>query len=151
MSEAQKVERRSRNREHAKRSRLRKKFLLESLQSQIDALEKENGMLRTTVMKEVGSDETNQQRGKKKMREICIECGITVPDELKDDGGKAGSSNFTPLTVPSGFGPVNTLMEPDLRLINALSTSQQNFAISDPTLPDNPIVYVSQGFLDLTG
>jgi PAS domain S-box-containing protein len=27
----------------------------------------------------------------------------------------------------------------------------QNFAISDPTLPDNPIVYVSQGFLDLTG
>ena len=54
MSEAQKVERRSRNREHAKRSRLRKKFLLESLQSQIDALEKENGMLRDAVRKEAG-------------------------------------------------------------------------------------------------
>ena len=84
------------------------------------------------------------------MREICIECGTTVPEELTE-GGNAGTSDFTPLTVPSGFGPVNTLMEPDLRLINALSTSQQNFAISDPTLPDNPIVYVSQGFLDLTG
>ncbi len=35
--------------------------------------------------------------------------------------------------------------------VSALSGSQQNFAISDPTLPDNPIVYVSQGFLDLTG
>ena len=35
--------------------------------------------------------------------------------------------------------------------MSALSGSQQNFAISDPTLPDNPIVYVSQGFLDLTG
>ena len=43
------------------------------------------------------------------------------------------------------------LMEPDFRLMTALSGSQQNFAISDPTLPDNPIVYVSQGFLDLTG
>ena len=35
--------------------------------------------------------------------------------------------------------------------VTALSGSQQNFAISDPTLPDNPIVYVSQGFLSLTG
>lgn len=35
--------------------------------------------------------------------------------------------------------------------MKALSGSQQNFAISDPSLPDNPIVYVSQGFLDLTG
>lgn len=34
-------------------------------------------------------------------------------------------------------------MEPDFRLMTALSGSQQNFAISDPTLPDNPIVYVS--------
>ena len=38
-----------------------------------------------------------------------------------------------------------------LLIVSALSGSQQNFAISDPTLPDNPIVYVSQGFLDLTG
>lgn len=53
--------------------------------------------------------------------------------------------------MPSGFGPVKTLMEPDFRLMSALSGSQQNFAISDPSLPDNPIVYVSQGFLDLTG
>jgi PAS domain S-box-containing protein len=53
--------------------------------------------------------------------------------------------------MPSGFGPVKTLMEPDFRLMTALSGSQQNFAISDPSLPDNPIVYCSQGFLELTG
>ena len=58
---------------------------------------------------------------------------------------------YTPLPMPSGFGPVKTLMEPDFRLMSALSGSQQNFAICDPTLPDIPIVYVSQGFLDLTG
>ena len=40
-TDAQKVERRERNREHAKRSRLRKKFLLESLQEQINGLQSE--------------------------------------------------------------------------------------------------------------
>lgn len=39
MTEEQKVERRERNREHAKRSRVRKKFLLESLQKSVNALQ----------------------------------------------------------------------------------------------------------------
>ena len=39
LTDAQKTERRERNREHAKRSRLRKKFLLESLQEQINGLQ----------------------------------------------------------------------------------------------------------------
>lgn len=116
-------------------------------------MEKENEKLRDVVLTEVGPDVENQNRGIKIMRDICIECGIVVPDELKDTAtaGKPGQGGFTPLNVPSGFGPVNTLMEPDMRLVQALSTSQQNFAISDPTLADNPIVYVSQGFLNLTG
>ena len=29
--------------------------------------------------------------------------------------------------------------------------SVQNFVVTDPSLPDNPIVYATQGFLDLTG
>jgi hypothetical protein len=43
------------------------------------------------------------------------------------------------------------LVEPDFQLISALMDSQQNFTVSDPSLPDNPIVYASQGFLNLTG
>lgn len=43
------------------------------------------------------------------------------------------------------------LMEPDFRLIQALVTSQQNFVLSDPKLPDNPIVYCSDGFCKLSG
>lgn len=42
-------------------------------------------------------------------------------------------------------------MEPDFRLIEALIHSQQNFVLSDPSLPDNPIVYCSDGFCNLTG
>ena len=45
----------------------------------------------------------------------------------------------------------NILDDPDYSLVKALQTAQQNFVISDPSLPDNPIVYASQGFLALTG
>jgi PAS domain S-box-containing protein len=43
------------------------------------------------------------------------------------------------------------LMEPDYRLIHSLVNSQQNFVLSDPSLPDNPIVYASEGFCKMTG
>jgi PAS domain S-box-containing protein len=128
LTEQQKLERRERNREHAKRSRLRKKFLLESLQEQIHGLEEQVSAFKKTIKEELPD---------KAATIITTICG--------------DKDKFTPLPMPSGFGPVKTLMEPDFRLMSALSGSQQNFAISDPTLPDNPIVYVSQGFLDLTG
>jgi len=133
LTDAQRVERRERNREHAKRSRLRKKFLLESLQEQIYGLQGEIEQLKDIIKKE-------------------------LPDKAESllatvDGGAGGGGDgkYTPLPTPSGFGPVKTLIEPDFRLMSALSNSQQNFAISDPSLPDNPIVYCSQGFLELTG
>mmetsp|Transcript_9040 Transcript_9040/g.18769 ORF Transcript_9040/g.18769 Transcript_9040/m.18769 type:complete len:337 (+) Transcript_9040:185-1195(+) len=125
----QKLERRERNREHAKRSRLRKKFLLESLQEQIHGLQEQLDKFKKTIRDEIPAPKAEQL-----IDDIC-----------------GHENKYTPLPMPSGFGPVKTLMEPDFRLMSALSGSQQNFAISDPTLPDNPIVYVSQGFLDLTG
>mmetsp|Transcript_9636 Transcript_9636/g.18602 ORF Transcript_9636/g.18602 Transcript_9636/m.18602 type:complete len:308 (-) Transcript_9636:200-1123(-) len=128
LTEQQKLERRERNREHAKRSRLRKKFLLESLQDQIHGLEEQLDGLKNAIKAELPD---------KAEHIITTVCG--------------SKEKYTPLPMPSGFGPVKTLMEPDFRLMSALSGSQQNFAISDPSLPDNPIVYVSQGFLDLTG
>lgn len=36
------------------------------------------------------------------------------------------------------------LLDPDFQLMQALTESQQNFTISDPSMPDNPIVYASQ-------
>jgi PAS domain-containing protein len=128
LTEEQRIERRERNREHAKRSRLRKKFLLESLQEQIHGLEEQIEGLKEALKQEA------PQRAEEIISKVC--------------GDK---EKYTPLPMPSGFGPVKTIMEPDFRLMSALSGSQQNFAISDPTLPDNPIVYVSQGFLELTG
>jgi PAS domain S-box-containing protein len=128
LTDKQKIERRERNREHAKRSRLRKKFLLESLQEQIHGLQEQLEKFKDTLRS------VAPQQADELIDNIC-----------------GNEKKYTPLPMPSGFGPVKTLMEPDFRLMSALSGSQQNFAISDPTLPDNPIVYVSQGFLDLTG
>jgi hypothetical protein len=93
LTEAQKIERRERNREHAKRSRLRKKFLLESLQEQIHGLEEQLDRLKGVLLKELP---------------------LKAADIIKTVCGD--KEKFTPLPMPSGFGPVKTLMEPDFRL-----------------------------------
>ena len=46
---------------------------------------------------------------------------------------------------------VTKISSQDYQLLHALSACQQNFVLSDPTLPDNPIVFASPGFYDLTG
>ena len=94
LTEAQKIERRERNREHAKRSRLRKKFLLESLQEQIHGLEEQLDGLKAALKSELPIP-----RAEEIIKKVC--------------GDK---EKYTPLPMPSGFGPVKTLMEPDFRL-----------------------------------
>lgn len=122
MSEQQKLERRERNREHAKRSRVRKKFLLESLQKSVTALQDENDRLRSAI------------------KDNCEDA-----KELLAKSEAAGVLAATPGDA------TRVLDDPDYSLVKALQTAQQNFVITDPTLPDNPIVFASQGFLDLTG
>jgi hypothetical protein len=43
------------------------------------------------------------------------------------------------------------LMEQDYQMIKSLKNSQQNFVLTNPSLPDNPIVYASAGFLAHSG
>jgi PAS domain S-box-containing protein len=117
---------REKNREHAKRSRVRKKFVVESLQQSVHALEEENEKLRGAIRQHVLKDEAEQ---------LLAAC---------DDNS---------LSVLSTKGKSNTrvLDDPDYGLVKALQTAQQNFVITDPAAPDNPIVFASQGFLSLTG
>jgi PAS domain S-box-containing protein len=128
MTDQQRLERRERNREHAKRSRIRKKFLLESLLEQVESLRDENKSLRRAIRSHLPD----------KAHEVLEEC-ITEESLLL-------STNSAVHVMPK-----QQLMEPDFRLMMALQAAQQNFAVSDPSLPDNPIVYASQGFLQLTG
>ena len=43
------------------------------------------------------------------------------------------------------------LQQCDLELAEGLEITQQNYCLSDPTLPDNPITFASQAFLNMTG
>ncbi|KAJ8599074.1 hypothetical protein CTAYLR_007605 [Chrysophaeum taylorii] len=129
LTDAQRVERRERNREHAKRSRIRKKFLLESLLEQVTELRAETKELRQVIRDR-------------------------VPDEAHDILQDCSTEESLLLCAEPSASPVGKtqqLMEPDYRLMMALQSAQQNFAVSDPSLADNPIVYASQGFLNLTG
>jgi PAS domain S-box-containing protein len=122
------AERRQRNREHAKRSRVRKKFMLESMQEQVRQLQRENVELRMIVQKKIPQH----------AQQIIDECCSKNP--LFDDEAAAKSDKKgTPL--------VNS----DFSLMESLTSGQQNFVLSDPRLPDNPIVYASPGFYTLTG
>ncbi|CAM9905068.1 unnamed protein product [Scytosiphon promiscuus] len=126
LTEEQRIERRERNREHAKRSRVRKKFLLDSLQRSVDAIQAENDSLKGSIVGSLG------ERG----RELVSKC---VP---ADTGGSLVTANPKQAT--------KILDDPDYSLVKALQTAQQNFVITDASLPDNPIVFASGGFLELT-
>lgn len=97
----QKLERRERNREHAKRSRLRKKFLLESLQEQIHGLEEQIEGFKSVIRSSLPADKAS----------------AAIKGVLGD------KEKYTPLPMPSGFGPVKTIMEPDFRLSKSWSFS----------------------------
>jgi PAS domain S-box-containing protein len=124
MSEEQKIERREGNREHAKRSRVRKKFLLESLQQSVHTLQEENDKLKLAIKEYLPLDADEMLAGCSDQ----ISCIATDPGDV-----------------------TKTLDDPDYSLVKALQTAQQNFVISDPSMPDNPIVYASSGFLSLSG
>jgi len=152
MTHQQKKERRERNREHAKRSRIRKKVLLDSLQDQLHLLRSENASLRMLVAEKVPH----------KAQQILSDC--TTEESLLLSGdynaesldlNHSSDGTVRPMAFSTSGQPLQQgakiLVEPDFRLIQALITSQQNFVVSDPSLPDNPIVYASEGFCKLSG
>mmetsp|Transcript_23603 Transcript_23603/g.34833 ORF Transcript_23603/g.34833 Transcript_23603/m.34833 type:complete len:491 (+) Transcript_23603:380-1852(+) len=133
MSEQAIAERRQRNREHAKRSRVRKKFMLESLQEQVRGLQKENVELRMLIQEKV------PDKAQKIISECCSKNTLFHdPTDGTPDDEKKGKDT-------------TALERSDFSLMESLTSGQQNFVLSDPRLPDNPIVYASPGFYTLTG
>lgn len=129
MSDQAVAERRQRNREHAKRSRVRKKFMLESLQEQVSSLQVENQRLRTLIQDNV------PEHAQKIISECCSE------STLFGDKTRAAAEEKR----------AAVLVRSDFQLMESLTSGQQNFVLSDPRLPDNPIVFATPGFYKLTG
>lgn len=127
------AERRQRNREHAKRSRVRKKFMLESLQGQVRQLQKENQKLRMIVQEHIPEH----------AMKIIAECCTKNP--LFDD------PDVEAAVKPSDAEKKEALERQDFSLVRSLASGQKCFVLSDPKLPDNPIIFASEGFYKLTG
>jgi PAS domain S-box-containing protein len=135
MSDQAVAERRQRNREHAKRSRVRKKFMLESLQEQVASLQRENQRLRMLV-------QDNIPEHAQMIISECCTCSPLFGDASGTPSGEEQSPEEAKTTA---------LVRSDFQLIDSLAAGQQNFVLSDPRLPDNPIVFATPGFYRLTG
>lgn len=133
-SEEQMERRRERNRILARRTRLRKKFYFESLQKQVLDLKQENTQLRHLVQKTM----------KEKAPEVLGKCSAVseIPLVVRESMGEGDELNRD---------GTSRLSSGNMSLIKAFQSAQQSFIVTDPSLPDNPIVFATEGFVKLTG
>lgn len=117
--------RREQNRVLARRTRQRKKSFFESLQKQASDLVKENEILKDLVKNKKAEENYSEN----------------YPNSPR-----------LPISTPFGnANVVSNLSRDDYRLLAAIQSGQRSFVITNPALPDNPIVFANQGFHDLTG
>mmetsp|Transcript_52479 Transcript_52479/g.147315 ORF Transcript_52479/g.147315 Transcript_52479/m.147315 type:complete len:491 (+) Transcript_52479:100-1572(+) len=126
-TQAQIDRRRERNRILARRTRLRKKFFFESLQKEVVDLQRENAALKDIVRTQLADD------GKTLLDE-CDAMERMPPAVIEALGENAGEYD-----------------QEDFNLVRSIQQSQHSFIITDPSLQDNPIVFASDDFLNLTG
>mmetsp|Transcript_9303 Transcript_9303/g.13993 ORF Transcript_9303/g.13993 Transcript_9303/m.13993 type:complete len:408 (-) Transcript_9303:114-1337(-) len=118
--------RKERNRELAKKTRLRKKFFFEALQENVKSLSETNSKLKSILKEKLGNE---------KAAEIFKRYDSQSPSLLASQGQKGQT----------------TINRKDFNLMSLLNKSQQSFVLTDPNLPDNPIIFASEGFMELTG
>ncbi len=82
-------------------------------------------MLKSIIKHKMRTDIKNQ---------VLAECNTEIP----------------PIIAQSVHQASAILDRSDFSLMNAIQTAQRSFCITDPSLPDNPIIFASKAFLDLT-
>ena len=102
--------------------------MIESLQQSINSFQAENDRLRGAIRQRLGDA-----------------AAAPVLDQCTAHAASAE------LVTPNPANATQSLDDHDYGLVHALQMAQQTFVITDPLLPDNPIVFASQGFLTLTG
>jgi len=121
-----KERRRERNKVLARKTRVKKKREMETLRDQVCQLQKENDRLKTMVKTKLPSAVSNQ---------VLVTCNIQLPENVMS----AVQTLLSRLeNIETSFG-------------TKLQQHQRAFVISNSAVDDNPLVYVSKGFLDLTG
>lgn len=161
-------DKRRRNREHAKRSRMRKRVRLGGLEGMVLSLRRENVRLRQIIKQGIpdradeiirmcAKNSTNADMVAKqdvvqgmrpttsitssrwKSRGFGSSSSNISRSCLKLEGGGEGGRSKE-RRVPSAL----KLMSPSYQMVKALSESQANFVLTNPNLPDCPIIFASQ-------
>ena len=115
---------------------------------QVSQLSNENKNLKLIVR-----DKINNAAGKK----ILSECSSEIPAVLTNNNKKGGQTQSQPndigkalQTAFSSTSSGKSIQQRDLDLFNIIQAAQRSFIITDPSLPDNPIMFASPGFLELS-
>ena len=128
MSTEQAERRRERNRLLAKKTRDKKKNHMEALQEEVMELQRINALLKKVAKGNLDAEESEK---------LLAECDAVekVPQTVWDACGVNK----------------NEIAAEDLDMVKSIQKSQTAFCITDPSFEDNPIVFVSPDFLNLTG
>ena len=168
----QKVQRRERNREHAKRSRIRKRLLLDSLQSQLVVVREENAKLRRvlsqglpptkmkTLLSDLGLESTSPYYDSQydstitssdfkpskltanlDYRPLLPKNSIDILNQANEVISKAGGSDINVEDLNEmDKKTAKQLLAPDYRLMESLMVAQQNYCLTDPSLPGKTFI-----------
>ena len=91
--------------------------------------------------------------GSEQVASKCIEAGVSA--YIPKDGVDATEQlreTVTELSAPDVSGGDSEPPEPSARhIVRAVDEAPVGITLSDPSLPDNPLVYVNKGYTELTG
>jgi len=129
--------------------------MVENVERSIQVLQSENSKLRNLIETQLG----NKGRAELRRIDLFTNQGANDSEYTTDETASEGegphkekvkdSSENLVLAKPSK--ETQLLADEDYSLMVALKRGRQNFLVTDPRLPDNPIVFASAGFMTLTG
>jgi PAS domain S-box-containing protein len=152
------MERKLKNRVYAKNARQKKKNFISSLENNLKEMAAENLILRNylsstakvnpnDIIKNAMDSASNSLRNMGS-KDSGRSSRATRNSQASVDAEAATSGAPAPSSISSLPVPVNAL---DLLFLKSLETKNQCFVISNPKLPDDPIIYVSDNFCTMTG
>ena len=138
------AERKRRNREFSRRNREKRKNQRQRLESELQALAFENTRLKNLVHTHIPS----------KAQQIIQDCCMDHPLHYATNARAATTTTTTSSSSSRSLSNVEQqqdLIPSDFALIENLIKGRQSFVLTDPAQADNPIVYASPAFCELTG
>jgi PAS domain S-box-containing protein len=156
-------QRKKRNAENARITRMRKRHAFSLMDLELKALQRENEWLKNIVKREIPPNEAQQI-----INDCCYSTGASglssrsIGFDVKDhhyfplgvaSDAAAGTATqaMTAATTGTTKPQEQLLGHSDFELLESLAKGKQAFVLSDPRKVDNPIVYASCAFLRLTG